>query len=240
MEDCIKLWSAGKPPAIAKAARFFYHSSWYQSGNRRTTPYGSVEQRYLETPRRRTSHDEPKRSNCRELRVLVAEAKTQRRHLNFGCVREERRQQRVVPHQQLTDQLLSGFKMLPRQSQSVRDQASPTGTCGVQFWPAVRGTNAVFRELVVETIRRLLALLPCIEIDCQVLGLGVNGCSEHTALIQSWKRFPSTCAVIASPAVWIEFMTMLSMRKPFVFRKNEGSACPLSKSCRASSLSQRP
>ena len=46
----------------------------------------------------------------------------------------------------------------------------------------VPGANAVFREFVVETIRRLLALLPNVEIDCQVLDVGVNGCSEHTGI----------------------------------------------------------
>ena len=47
----------------------------------------------------------------RELRVFFAEAKTQRRHLDFGSGREElslRSQQSLVPHQQLTDQLLPG------------------------------------------------------------------------------------------------------------------------------------
>ena len=51
--DCVKLLSAGKPPAIVIAARFLYHRSWYQSGYNRTIPRGSSEQRYLRTPRRR-------------------------------------------------------------------------------------------------------------------------------------------------------------------------------------------
>ena len=122
----------------------------------------------------------------RELRVFFAEAKTQPWHLDFGSGREElslRSQQSVVPLQQLTDQLLPGSQMLPRQSQSVRDQASRNGTFGVEYWPALRGANAVFLELSVETIWRLLALLPSIEIACQILHVDVNGgCSEHTGV----------------------------------------------------------
>ena len=68
------------------------------------------------------------------------------------------------------------------QFQSVRDQVSRNCTFGVEFWPAVRGANAVYRKLSVETIWRLLALLPSIEIDCQILHVGVNGCSEHTGV----------------------------------------------------------
>ena len=71
--------------------------------------------------------------------------------------------------------------MLPRQFQHVRDQAFPNIIFGVLLWPIVRGANAVFREFVVEPIRRPLALLPNIEINCQVLDVGGNGCSEHTA-----------------------------------------------------------
>ena len=50
------------------------------------------------------------------------------------------------------------------------------------------------------------------------------------ALMQSWKMFPSTCAVIPSSAVWRESMTMLSMRKLLVYWNNEGTSCPLSRS----------
>ena len=43
----------GKPPAIVTAARFFHHHSWHHNGNYRTSPRGSIEQRYLRTQRRR-------------------------------------------------------------------------------------------------------------------------------------------------------------------------------------------
>ena len=167
-----------------------------------------------------------RRRGCRlELRVFFAEAKTQRRHLDFGSGRQElslRSQQSVVPHQQLTDHLLPKSQMLPRQSQSVRDQASRSCTFGVEFWPAVRGVNAVFRELSAETIWHLLALLPSIEVDCRILHVGAKSCSEHTGVDAE--------LVISSSAVWRESMTMLSMRKPLVYRNNEGSSCPLSRS----------
>ena len=203
-------------------------------------------------PATRTATHQSAKQIRRELRVFFAEAKTQRRHLDFGSGREElslRSQQIVVPHQQLTDQLLPGSKMLQRQSQSVRDQASRNGTFGVEFWPAVRGANAVFREVSVETIWRLLALSRSL---AKLFTLASTVAPNTRALIQSWNMFPSTCAVIPSSAVRRESMTMLSMRKPLVYQNNEGRSCPLSRSSdlqlscvtrvdlQGASLSQRP
>ena len=65
----------------------------------------------------------------------------------------------------------------------MRDQASRNCISGVEFWPAVRGVIAVFRELSVETIWQAISMpLPGIEIACQILHVGVNGCSEHTGV----------------------------------------------------------
>ena len=87
-----------------------------------------------------------RRRCCRRmLRALIAEVNTKRRHLHFGRGREK-----AV----LSEASRAQYRDRPV-ALGVQDAAAPIP----------KRTGTVFRELAVETIRHLLALLPSIEVD---------------------------------------------------------------------------
>ena len=101
----------------------------------------------------------------------------------------------VIPHQQLTDRRLLGSELLPRQSQTARDQASPN-------LPLKRfGVFSRFSHA-------LMSITKCLSWNMFPITISVVFSS-----------------VVFSSAVCRGSIMTPSMCKPFVYQKNEGSYC---------------